>query len=354
MKIQFRPSLQLIVLVRIAKKILYSLYLRVDLECFPPIDSVITEYSNEIASTIKNLFSGQNIPSFTEKQIFGIVRSLNSEIHEWLYDHKEILSCYDRYLFESLCWLSYGIIDRPETALRLIQDANVKTKERFVLSCAYFFDDHAEILWEQMSPFDRRCIIRKYRTMDCIKYRTDKLRQVTSPVKINSIQMFDHIKDKNYFSDNSLGLRCFFKEMNPDVKYLCLSYHIERHAIHHFDLYLCFAEMDIWDLKSIFCTLNETHRFWIFKSLLKFPLQYLFADVVTQLGTYISRFNFRNVLHFILYKRMQEGWHDFDYIPLMKYLWLNYPKGHRSSYKKDKSYDLFERVVWTPPEKDKH
>ncbi|GFY53018.1 uncharacterized protein TNIN_320131 [Trichonephila inaurata madagascariensis] len=351
MHIKFQPSLKLIVLVRIAKKILYSLCLRVkERKWFSSRSDVTKKYSSEIALTIKKLFSGLDSLHFTEKQIFGIIKSLNLEIQEWFYHHRRILHGKDLYFFQTLCWRSYGIIDTFETAHRLVQDDNVKIEERFDLSCKYFFDDYARILWKKLSLSERKCLVEKYDKIERMKYVIAKLR---FGLRINSIKMFRFCEDKNYFRENYLGLRYYFKNLEPKAKYLCLLHNLNHNKVHHFDLYLCFAEMDIKEIKSLFHSLGDSCRFRIIKSFLRFPLQALFTDIVTPLWSYISPFNYRNVLHFMIHERIRVKWRDFDYIQLMKYLWHRCPKGHRKSFKKDKLYNLFERIVWTPPYKGK-
>ncbi|GFQ72078.1 uncharacterized protein TNCT_626081 [Trichonephila clavata] len=347
MNIKFWPSLQLTVLVRIAKKILYSLIFRVkERKCFSsPKSDVTIKYSRKIASTTKRLLSGLDIPHSIEKQIFGIIKSLNFEIQEWFFNHCGILHGEDLYFLRTLCWRSYGIIDKFETAQRLIQDNKIKIKERFDLSCKYFFDDHAQELWRKLPSVERKSITREYDKIECMKYRTDRLSLCK---KINSIQMFHYYEFENYFRENHLGLRYYFKELEPKGQYWCLLYNLTHNGVNHFDLYLCFAEMDIKEIKSLFHSLSDFHRLWVIKSFLRFPLHPLFPDIVTPLWNYISHYNYRNVLSFMIYERIRVRWHDFDYIQLMKYLWHRFPKGHQLRFKKDKIYNLFERIVWTP------
>ncbi|GFY71214.1 uncharacterized protein TNIN_47101 [Trichonephila inaurata madagascariensis] len=80
---------------------------------------------SKVISKIKTLLHGRSKPSASciEKEISGVIRSLAREVERWIYSHDQIVY-YTEIDLSDLCWYSYGIIDRFETAQTLVRKEN--------------------------------------------------------------------------------------------------------------------------------------------------------------------------------------------------------------------------------------
>ncbi|GFR22218.1 uncharacterized protein TNCT_511221 [Trichonephila clavata] len=335
MNAKFWPSFKLIAMVKVALKILHSFRKRTFLDIFEEIKKSSGYYS-KVSSAIQTLLPSSRFSPAVKKQISGIVRALDLEFARWLQAHAEVLVGADLDYSKVLCWHSYGVINKLETAKILVQDENIEIKRRFVLACKYFFEDHAHALWVNISDEDKIHMAGQYCSLACMKFWMTKL--YNRDMK-DSIEMFHNTTDTESFSENYLGLRYYFKKLEPRARYQCLSYGLKEGEIHHFDLYLCFAELTINEVRDLLHRLSASKRVRVMELFLNFPLQSIFVEVVHQSWIFIPKHSLRNLLHIIFHERVQKSWYDINYAQLAKELWECSPFPYKSSLRRDKIYE---------------
>lgn len=335
MVVKFWPSLELLASVRIAHEMLHP----VSSKIFAARGNISFEDLPEMEFRIKALSSIVSIPRLIEKNVFGIAQDICLEIYYWFLVHNEIVPDTDLDLSNVLCWYSYGIIDKFKTAKILVQDENINMKQRFVLACKYFFEDHARILWDHLSPDDQLYIESHYSSLACMGFWTSKV-QIHDP--IDSIHMFHSTE---YFDENYLGIRYYFKELRLQAKYRCISYGLAKGQIHHFDLYLCLAEMRLAEVKSLFHRLSASNRLKAMELFLYWPLQCIFVETIDLLWKFISHYNFRNILNFIIRERIVHQWIDMHYTKLVQEVWARCPLSYKSRLKRDPNYQVLKIFI---------
>ncbi|GFY60372.1 uncharacterized protein TNIN_477441 [Trichonephila inaurata madagascariensis] len=259
MNIIYRPPLKHIALVRIALGILRTFDQQaIDTNFLTSNGDVSGKYYSEVIYKIETFLHGRGIPSCIKKEIFGIIRSLALEVERWVYSHNEILHDSD-IKFSDICWYSYGVVDRFETAQTLVRKESIEIEPRFALSCKYYFKDHARTLWNSSSIFDKMILADNYGSVRSMWFWIDgsQTDYVTDAILLHH----NYVTEIVDFNENYLGLRCYFTRLGPEARYRCLSYGVTEAKIHHFDLYLCFAELTIDEVKDLFRHLSASNRF---------------------------------------------------------------------------------------------
>ncbi|GFR18769.1 uncharacterized protein TNCT_114951 [Trichonephila clavata] len=330
MSIRYRPALKHIALVRISHGILRTFDLQAIKTDFLTLKGDVSdEYSSKIISKISFLNDKAK-----EKRITGIIRSLVWEFFLWIFSHDQIV--HDAEInFSDICWYSHGVIDRFETAKVLVQKESIEIQYRFVLACKYYLEDHARTLWTNLSIFDRLILAREYGMVKSMWFWIDKSQ--TDDIT-DSIQMHHNRTEIEKIYENYLGLRCYFKKLGAQARYLCLSYGLLVGEIHHFDLYLCFSELTFDEAKDVFRHLSASRRLRVMELFLHWPLQFIFVEILENIWSLISQFNFRNILRYILEERIDKNWEDVDYAQLVEKIWARCPTSYKKSLKKDKIY----------------
>ncbi|GFT59366.1 uncharacterized protein NPIL_132411 [Nephila pilipes] len=342
MNIKFWPSLHLLASVKIAREILHKFDLKaVKNNFFTTKGEISAEYSSEIISKINELKSGFNSPLFKTDQILGIVRSLALEVVKWFLSHEDILTDV-KLEFSDIYWYSHGVIDRFETAKNLVEDENIHVKRRFILACKYFFEGHVHALWENMLADEKISLARQRGLVASMRYWISELNNggIT-----DCIRMFKVAQSDEYFKENYLGIRCYFNKLEPQVQCRCLTYGITNGEIHHFDLYLCFSQMNVNELRILLYSLRESTRLRVIELFLYWPLQHIFVEVVDQSWRFISHYNFRNILDFILNDKIFNCWHDVNYQQLLKDIWLRCPLTYKRRLKRDRIHTNIRHFV---------
>ncbi|GFQ83639.1 uncharacterized protein TNCT_351121 [Trichonephila clavata] len=336
MNIRYRPPLKHIALVRIALGLLHTFDQHAIKTNFLTLNGDVSDkYYSKLVSKIKGLLPRQGVPSCIQKEISGIIRSLAWEIKRWLYSHDQILDENEIDLSD-ICWYSYGIIDRFQTAQMLVRKESIHIKERFVLACKYYFGDHACTLWSNSSIFDQMVLANDYGSDKSMWFWVDEFQ---TDFILDSIQAHhDNSTKTEKYNENYLGLRCYFKTLGPQARYLCLSYGVTEREIHHFDLYLCFAELTINEVKNLLGHIHASNRLKIMELFLSWPLQYIFVELLDQLWSLISQYNLRNILKFILEERIEKNWEDVDYAQLVQNILAHCPIPYKNRLKMDKIY----------------
>ncbi|GFW20940.1 uncharacterized protein TNCV_1714471 [Trichonephila clavipes] len=338
MNTRYRPPLQHIALVRIALGILHTFNLQAIKNYFlTSKGDVSEEYSSKIISKITFLNDKEK-----EKKISGIIRALVWELLTWKFSHDEIV--YDTEIdFSDICWYSHGVIDRFKTARILVRKESIEINRRFVLACKYYFKDHARTLWNNLSVFDKMVLGQDYGSVKSMWFWIDEsqIDEITY-----FIQMYrEHSTKIEELTENYLGLRCYFTKLGPEDRYRCLSYGLLEGEIHHFDLYLCFAELTIDEAKDLFRRLSASRRLRVMELFLYWPLQFIFVEVLDQLWSLTSHYNFRNIVRFILEERIDKNWEDIDYAQLVENIWARCPVPYKKRLEKDKIYAKVELLL---------
>ncbi|GFY60371.1 uncharacterized protein TNIN_477431 [Trichonephila inaurata madagascariensis] len=331
MNIRYRPPLQHIASVRIALGILHTFNLQaIKSDFLTSKGDVSEEYSSKLISKITFLGDKEQ-----EKKISGIIRALVWELLRWMFSHDEIV--YSNEIdFYDIYWYSYGVIDRFETAQTLIRKESIDITRRFVLACKYYFKDHAQTLWKNLTEFDQLVLGQDYGSVKSMWFWIDESH--TDDITI-FIQMYQgHSTKIEEFTENYLGLRCYFPSLGPEARYRCLSYGLLEGEIHHFDLYLCFAALTIDEAKDLFRHLSASNRLRVMELFLYWPLQFIFVEVLDQLWSLTSHYNFRNIFKFILEERIDKNWEDADYAQLVQNIWARCPVSYKKSLGKDRIY----------------
>lgn len=336
MKIKYWPSLKHIALVRISLGIVCTFnFQAIKNDFFTSRGDVSEEYSSKLVSKIQSVLKGHASPFFTRNEIIGVVRSLVLEILKWSLSHNDIVSESDLDLWNIICWHSYGVIDRFKTAKVLIQNENITLERRFVLACKYFLEEQVQVLWNRLSVSAKVYTAAYYGDIASMRFWIYKIQTGST---IDSLKMFHTTKESEHFQGNYLGLRYYFKKLDPQAKYMCFSYGLTEGQIHHFDLYICFSEMNIDEVKTLFYHLSAPNRLIIIQLFLYWPLQSVFVDMVNQLWRYISQYNFRNILRFILRERIHRKWDDIDYMKIVEDIWERCPTPYKKDLKRDPIY----------------
>ncbi|GFQ71001.1 uncharacterized protein TNCT_270261 [Trichonephila clavata] len=330
MNIKYWPTLKHIASVRIAISILRNFNLQAIKTNFLTFNGDVSdEYSTKIISKLTFLNDKEG------KKIFGIVRSLVWELLKWMYSHDRIV--YNSDIDSSdIRWFSYGIIDRFETAKILVRKESIHIKRRFLLACKYYLKDPGQTLWSSLSILDQMVLANEYGSVKSMWFWIDESQ--TDDI-IDSLQTYhDDSTILEKYNENYLGLRCYFKTLGPQARYQCLSYGLTEGKMHHFDLYLCFAELNVDEAKDLFRHLHASNRLRVMELFLYWPLQFIFLEVLNQLWSLISQYNLRNIFKFILEERIEKGWEDVDYAQLVQNIWTRCPVPCKNRLKKDKIY----------------
>lgn len=330
MNVKFWPSLQLIVMVRIAQEIVHILGINLN-----KVKHQDYSYNPEGGVRLETFFNIFSIPRRLVLKLYGIAKTLCLEIKNWYLSHKDIVLSTDIDLSNEIRWYSYGIIDRFGTAKILIQNENISMVLRFFLACKYFFDDHVHTLWDNLPKLSKLYVVRQ-RSLASNRFW---INHVNARETTDSTLMFRGATGTEYFNENYLGIRHYFKELTPEAKYQCISYGLREGNIHHFDLYLCFSEMNIDEVKNLIHRLSATNRLNMMECFLSWPLQCIFGKMLDQIWDFIPRYCFRNIFHFILRKRVEENWYDIDYVQLVKEIWTLSPLSYKNSLKRDRIYE---------------
>ncbi|GFT46298.1 hypothetical protein NPIL_579721 [Nephila pilipes] len=94
------------------------------------------------------------LPEMLQEKVVSIMKTLSSERNKWLLYHGEFFG-YDIYKINNL-WNSLGVIDRFETAKRLVECEDLKLKDRFKFACYYGIRKKVKQLWKKLSLKERK------------------------------------------------------------------------------------------------------------------------------------------------------------------------------------------------------
>ncbi|GFU09025.1 uncharacterized protein NPIL_462011 [Nephila pilipes] len=337
MGVSFWPSLELIAYARLARGILYTFDFET-LKCNFKIDGII---SDDYIKRIKDKISTCKIPAFetiltrfalepiniTNQQIYlplpkkiqeklvRIVLALVTEVKLWFDCHTDTnLYKLNFDVWNTLSWLSSGIIDRLETARILIRDENVDVGERFYFACKYYFEEDAHALWKKYPE-----------TKDILEFMciwTDSARYWKNALMGGTALNWEQISlsNKTFFIRNLMGIRCCFTRLQGlEIKFECIESGLISGWMHHCDLYYCLSQMNVDELRFVFRRLSQYQLCKMFKCFRLWPFQLMFLDILNSFKTYITDDILHDLISF-LKKKEKEPHQDYAYADILRLL----------------------------------
>ncbi|GFR14957.1 uncharacterized protein TNCT_227171 [Trichonephila clavata] len=337
MPIDFWPTLQIRAYASLAQAILYTFNLEflkersmAHMNVYPTLTNAIEEKVNQ-----------RIIPTVVQKKLVGVVMSLAWEVYKWFDCHEHFFP--DTYLDlrNKLHWFSFGIIDRLKTARNFIQDVNLNIRERFHLARKYCLQEDVHILWTNMSPDHR-------------------LQETYILMRNGAIEIWLQTLDENvpldweelssnerpcFFFGYKLGLRSYFAKLRgSEARYECFYFALKSKRVHHFDLYSCLCQINANDeLIDVLTRLPGPQFSEVLQIFLHWPFQNMFLDVVTSFQGLINKHIFYDLVDFLLYKKLEEGWHDHPYEKLFVVFWELF-SGYEAHVREDE--DLYKVVEY--------
>ncbi|GFQ67068.1 uncharacterized protein TNCT_548181 [Trichonephila clavata] len=177
MNIRFFPSLPQLAEVRIARKFLYEFQFHIVLTGLKGVIGGMERFYTESLHRRVRLI---NLPNPIRKSIVTVVRAMATEVANWYDSNRDLLPPVRDYYGRRICWYSHGSIDYLATARAFLQDENLNSTQRFVLSCKYYLEDDVKTLWEDIYKADLMFIMRNIELTIDLRFWMDALESSTA------------------------------------------------------------------------------------------------------------------------------------------------------------------------------
>ncbi|PRD21353.1 UNVERIFIED_CONTAM: hypothetical protein NCL1_51964 [Trichonephila clavipes] len=342
MNTKFWPSLQLIAYARVAQGILYTLDLddlkhkfQIERRGCNYIEEIDEKLSEIVLPTYSEIFSRLtaarrnpedviNVPLQPQikKQLRGIVIALGLEVKQWFKSHEFILIGGCNNLRNKLSWLSFGVIDRLQTARNFIHDEDWNIGERFHFACQYCFEDDVQMLWRSMTAQCRRDTVMELPKTSNMWLWMDTLHR---NIPRNWEAISNNPRGTNFFVNNLVGIRSYFPNLrNPEMRCHCIRFALNSENAHNYDLYVCISLLNTGEFSFLRTSLRLTEFRTLLKSFLEWPFQIIFLDLVKDFEIRINQEVFNYVVNFILRSKLGPGFQDHMYVEIFVPFWNSF------------------------------
>ncbi|GFY39511.1 uncharacterized protein TNIN_315361 [Trichonephila inaurata madagascariensis] len=234
-----------------------------------------------------------SLPKLLQQELLDVIRLVSIEIDKWIKYHSLIwarsshIARHFQYEFQ---WNSLGKIDQERTAMKLILNKRLPTRDRCTLCVLYDLTDMIPL--QEKVPDE---IIQTYRRREL------PISMAFAGIKIN------YLKRKDMFA--TAGCK---------QKMLFLGDALLRECLQYEDFLFYLSHLKDYEREAIF-------KYYGFKILrmyfLEWPLQSKFLSAAEQLLPHLNEEDFCDLLKIIVYERIMLGWEDFNYIDLLKEFW---------------------------------
>ncbi|GBM26899.1 hypothetical protein AVEN_264752-1 [Araneus ventricosus] len=339
MESNFLPSLFHLALAKVAAGVCYDSEIR----------NFIGKFSENWKILLNKKLITLKLPTELQIKITGVLRPIILEIEEWMENHEFLLDS-DINLLPYICWKSEGTINRKQTAVTLIGNENLDISKRFILACNYCLKDEILHLWNMM-PENEQALFDSEETL-VVHYWITWIRKGTEPLRYWS--KISHTADT---------LPYFLQKLTSADRRWSLMIGMFPEFIMTDDL--TFRERILYDLNGFgkinsvypLCLKTDVIRLFlsqmdrdqqielikqsplrVLECFLNWPLQSAFMAVLRDLWVYLSEEYFLCLLQLILYKKIAFGFEDFNYVELLKEVWLESPEHYKAYVKEDDIY----------------
>ncbi|GFU35310.1 uncharacterized protein NPIL_288811 [Nephila pilipes] len=340
MNIYFWPTLQLLAYARSARGILYTfdsetllhrnynidqIKEKVSTIRLPACESSSIRTASEPTKSTKQQIR-LPLPTDIENRLVHIVLELGLEIKIWFSSRlKRILKYRIHFDVRNvLSWRSIGIIDRFETARNLIRNENSQRGPRLYVACKYYFEEDAQRLFRNLSPYDRQVIRRKWVRSVSMRHW---YRALLNRTRLDWAQISSNLTDE-FFLRNREGIPYYFTKLRGrEIRYMCIATCLEFRLLRPFDVYFCLHQINADEFNDVITRLTKDQILQVFDSFLYWPLQSKFLDVVNSFKARLDEDVFLPLIAGLLSK-LECGQEDYDYANILKIFWKEFPLHH--------------------------
>ncbi|GFS54309.1 uncharacterized protein TNCV_4808291 [Trichonephila clavipes] len=259
------------------------------------------------------------LPNIFKKEVMALVRLVLIESYKWLQDHKTVNESPNK-LQNHFHWTQDNKIDRHKTAKAIIADDNIDIRYRFMLATHYCFQEDVFSIWKILDDAQKNFfqgfdlnIVRIW--VNCAAYGVDIDWEELAP-------------------NNRFGLQRYFPKLEQEKR---LQY-LKRYGWGIWN--------DYYELKSCLSILDQDEQneilkkcaFQIIRVFLDWPVHGKLLEVVELLWPYLSEQNFRDFFDVILCRKRLFNWIGYDYITLVKKVYIRVPFERKKFTEKDTIY----------------
>ncbi|GFY50775.1 uncharacterized protein TNIN_120871 [Trichonephila inaurata madagascariensis] len=249
----------------------------------------------------------------------ALVRLILIESYKWLQDHKTTIESPTK-LQNHFHWTQDNKIDRHKTAKAIIVDENIDIRYRFMLASYYCFQEDVFSIWEILDDAQRNF----FQGCDLNIVR----------IWVNWARYGEDIDWDEIARISRFGLQRYFPKLEREKR------------LQHLMLYGRGIWNDYHELKSCLSNLDQNEKneilkkcaFQVIEVFLDWPVHGKLLDVVEFLWPYLSEQNFRDFFNVILCQKHVFNWIGYDYITLVKKLYIRVPFERRKFIEKDPMY----------------
>ncbi|GFS54319.1 uncharacterized protein TNCV_4808351 [Trichonephila clavipes] len=260
-----------------------------------------------------------SLPNIFKKEVMALVRLVLIESYKWLQDHKTIIESSTK-LQNLFHWTQDNKIDRHKTAKAIIDVDNIDIRYRFKLASHYCFQDDVFSIWEILDDAQRNY----FQGLDLNIVQ----------IWVNWARYGGDINWEEIARDSRFGLQRFFPKMGREKRLR----HLERYGRgiwnDYHELQSCLSILDQNEQNEIL----KKCPFQVIEVFLDWPAHGKLLDVVELLWPYLSEQNFRDFFDVILCQKRLFNWIGYDYITLVKKLYIRVPIERRKFIEKDAIY----------------
>ncbi|KAF8796927.1 uncharacterized protein LOC129981115 isoform X1 [Argiope bruennichi] len=268
------------------------------------------------------------LPSFISEEVGKIIHPMHNEVMLWLNDHNLYLSHLQGqfYVDYSLfCWKTTGMIDREQTAKKIVHSENFDISHRFIIACTYFFMDEILSLWDAMQESGIRISGRQINS--AVNLWTKLLAEE------NAKSMEELIKD--YFNPAQIRQPRILLRLSSYFRFLPLEYRMgyflnDGFGVQADDFYLCLYQMNESECFEFF----RAKPVFVLQRFLKWPFQSVFIKLATDISRHMVFTDFKAILDHIFNDFILEG---YNYFELFKEFWNIIPDHYQSEIRKDET-----------------
>ncbi|GFW84433.1 uncharacterized protein TNCV_3089501 [Trichonephila clavipes] len=259
------------------------------------------------------------LPNDLKKEVMALVRLLIIESYKWLQDHKTTIESPTK-LQNHFHWTEDNKIDRHKTAKAIIADKNIDIRYRFMLASHYCFQEDVFSIWEILDDaqknFFQGCdfnIVRIW--VYCAEYGVD-------------------IDWEELARNSRFGLQRYFPKLGREKRLQHLMRYGQGIWNDYHELKSCLSILDQNEQNEIL----KKFAFQVIKVFLDWPAHGKLLDVVELLWPHLSEQNLRDFFDIILCQKRLFNWIGYDYVTLVKKLYIKVPFERRKFIEKDTIY----------------
>ncbi|GFY44917.1 uncharacterized protein TNIN_262701 [Trichonephila inaurata madagascariensis] len=260
-----------------------------------------------------------SLPNIFKKEVMSLVRLVLIESYKWLRDHKTTIESTNK-LQKHFHWTQDNKIDRYKTAKAIIADDNIDNRYRFLLASHYCFQEDVLSIW---------------------KILDDAQKNFFQEYDFNIVQIWVNwalygwdINWEEIARVCRFGLQRYFPKLEREKRLQHLMFYGRGIWNDYHELQFCLSILDQNEKNEIL----KKCAFQVIEVFLDWPVHGKLLDVVELLWPYLSEQNFREFFDVILCQKSLFNWIGYDYITLVKKLYIRVPFERRKVIEKDAMY----------------